>query len=111
MFLIVHHFIWAYPKNAQLLATSFGVCERQVQGENLWKWVRRIAALKGIKIVWPEDEYNNPHSQIFIISVDGTDFKVWERKHATMTIDSGQYSHKFNHGGLKYEIAIDVYWA
>jgi hypothetical protein len=41
-------------------------------------------------IVWPEDEYNNPESQIFIISVDGTDFKMWERKHARMTIDKGQ---------------------
>jgi hypothetical protein len=111
MFLIAHNFLWAYPKNAQLLATSFGVCERQVQGENLWRWVRRIAALKGLKIVWPEDEYNDPESQTFIISVDGTDFKVWERKHPTMTLDKGQYSHKFNHGGLKYEIAIDVYRA
>jgi hypothetical protein len=26
-----------------------------------------------------------------------------------MPIDKGQYSHKFNHGALKYEIAIDVY--
>jgi hypothetical protein len=25
------------------------------------------------------------------------------------SIDNGQYSHKFNHGGLKYEIAIDVF--
>jgi hypothetical protein len=108
MFLIAHNFLRAYPKNAQLLATSFGVCEWQVQGKNLWRWVRRLATLKGIKIVWTEDEYNNPESQTFIILVDGTDSKVWERKHATMTVDKDQYSYKFNHGGLKYEIAIDV---
>ena len=26
-----------------------------------------------------------------------------------MPYDKGQFSHKFNHGALKYEIAIDVY--
>jgi hypothetical protein len=26
-----------------------------------------------------------------------------------MPIDKGQYSHKFNHGALTYEIAINVY--
>jgi hypothetical protein len=109
MFLIVHHFLWAYPKNAKILGSAFSVCERLVQGENLRRWVRMIAALKAIKILWPEEEYNNQHGQFFIVSVDGTDFKVWEKKHPTMPIDKGQYSHKFNHGGLKYEIAIDVY--
>ncbi len=44
-----------------------------------------------------------------LFPVDGTDFKVWEKKHPAMPIDKGQYSHKFNHGTLKYEIAIDVY--
>jgi hypothetical protein len=109
MFLIVHHFLWAYPKNAKMLASAFLVCERLVQGNNLWRWVRMITALKAIKIVWPEEECNNPHGGIFIVSVDGTDFKVWEKKDLVMQIDKGQYSHKFNHGVLKYEITIDVY--
>jgi hypothetical protein len=81
MFLIANHFLWAYPKNAKILGSAFPVCERLVQGDNLWRWVRMIAALKAIKIVCPEEEYNNPHGRIFIISVDGTDFKVWEKKH------------------------------
>jgi hypothetical protein len=80
-----------------------------VQGENLWRWVRMIAALKAKKIVWPEEEYNNQNSQKFIISVVRTDFKVWERKHPTMPYDKGQYSRKFNHGTFKYEIAMDIY--
>jgi hypothetical protein len=109
MFFVAHHFLWAYPKNGKILASAFSVCERTVQGENLWRWVRMIAALKATKIVWPAEEYNDPNSQIFIISVDGTDFKVWERKHPMMPYDKGHYSHKFNHGALKYEIAMDVY--
>jgi hypothetical protein len=108
-FFTAHHFMWAYPKNAKILASSFAVCEKRVQGENLWRWVRMIAALKSKKIVWPEEEYNDPTRQIFIVSVDGTDFKVWERKHPKFPYDKGQYSHKFNHGALKYEIAMDIY--
>jgi hypothetical protein len=110
-FLIAHHFLWAYPKNAKLLARVFGVCEREVQGHNLWRWVTMIAALKANKIVWPEAEFNDPAGHIFIISVDGTDFRVWEKKHPTFTIDRQQCSHKFKHGALKYEIAIDIYRA
>ncbi len=38
-FLIATHFIWAYPKNGDMLASWFGVGLRQVQGKNLWHWV------------------------------------------------------------------------
>jgi hypothetical protein len=108
MFLIAHHFLWTYPKNAKLLASRFGICERYVRGENLWRWIRMIAKLKAKKIVWNQS-LDDPNSQIFIVTVDGTDFKVWEKKHPTLPIDKAQYSHKFNHGALKYEIAVDVY--
>jgi hypothetical protein len=108
-FLIATHFLWAYPKNGEMLASRFGVGLRQVQGENLWRWVRMIASLKEKKIVWPAEIYNDPTGQMYIVSVDGVDFKVWEMKHPMMPIDKGGYSHKFNHGALKYEIAIDVY--
>jgi hypothetical protein len=65
----------------------------------------------GETIVWPEVKFNDPAVHIFIISVQGTDFRVWEEKHPTFTIDMQQCSHKFTHGALKYEIAIDVYRA
>lgn len=106
------HFLWAYPKNADILATATGKgCKRQVEGENLWLWVRMIAALRFSTFVWPEEEFASRTGQIFIVSVDGVDFKCWEKKHPLMPYDKGQYSHKFKHGGLKYEIAIDVYRA
>ena len=69
-----------------------------------------IAALKKLKIVWPED-FETSSSQIFIIAVDGTDFKVWESKHPRFPYDKGQYSHKYNHAALKYEIAMDIFRA
>ena len=67
-FLIAVHFLWAYPKNGDILATAFQVNLRQVQGENLWVWVHRIAALKALKIVWPTAEYQDPNRQVFIVS-------------------------------------------
>ena len=45
-FLIATHFLWAYPKNGEMLASRFGVGLRRVQGENLRRWVRMIASLK-----------------------------------------------------------------
>ena len=82
----------------------------QVEGENLWQWVRIIAALKKHKVIWPSDRYNDPESQIFIVTVDGVDFRCFEnRRHATLPYNKGEYSKKFNHSALKYEIAIDCY--
>jgi hypothetical protein len=108
MFLIAHHFLWAYPKNSKMVASRFRICERNVRGEPLWRWLRMIAALKAKKIVW-DKSLDDPKSQVFILTVDGTDYKVWEKKHPHFTIDKKQYSQKYNHGALKYEIAIDVY--
>ncbi|CAJ1935487.1 unnamed protein product, partial [Cylindrotheca closterium] len=34
--LIALHFLWAYPKNAIILANTTGTSERMVQGEFLW---------------------------------------------------------------------------
>jgi hypothetical protein len=108
-FLMAHHFLWAYPKNSKLLVSTFKhIGERDARGKELWRWVEMIAQLKEKKIVWDKN-LDDPDSTVFIVSVDGTDFKVWEKKHPHFSIDKGQYSHKFNHGGLKYEIAIDVF--
>ena len=108
-FLIACHFLWAYPKNAQILADSFGVCLCSLQGDRLWRWIRMIGELRQYKVIWPAAEYNNPDGRIFLVTIDGVDCKTRERKHPTMPIDTGTFSHKFNHGGLKYEIAIDIF--
>jgi hypothetical protein len=63
-FLIATHFLWAYPKNGEMLASRFGVGLRQVQGDNLWHWVRLIASLKEKKFVWPEERYNDPNATL-----------------------------------------------
>jgi hypothetical protein len=64
---------------------------------------------KAKKIVWDES-MDNPTIQIFIVTINGTDFNVcWEKKHPILPYDKSQDSQKFNKGALKYEIAVDVY--
>ena len=109
-FLMAHHWLWAKPKNALVMATMFGVAEKYCQGEHLWRWVRKIAALQEEKIVWEDrtDEELAIEKETFTISVDGTDFAIWEPKHPTLPIDKSYASHKFKNAGLRYEIAVSV---
>jgi DDE superfamily endonuclease len=109
MYLAAHYFLWTYPKNASLLASHFSICERNARGEPLWQWIRKIAAMKDEKIVWDE-RLDSPLSERFIITVDGTDFRVWEQQHPTLPIDRSMYSIKFNHGAYKYEIALSIFF-
>jgi hypothetical protein len=110
MFLVAHFFLWTYPKNSSLLASRFRICERYSRGQHLWKWIEQIAALKKKKIVW-DPLLNDPNSGIFVVTIDGTDFRTWEKKHPTLSRDNGQCSQKFNHGAVKYEIAISIFSA
>jgi hypothetical protein len=73
VFLVAHHFLWTYPKKSQLLATPFGICDRYAIGDPLWRWIKKIAVLKEKKIVW-DASLDDPNSQRFIVTVDGTDF-------------------------------------
>ena len=60
------------------------------------------------KIVW-QPRFDDPQSAIFFISIDGTDFRMWEKKHPTLPIDQKQFSHKYGHGAVKYEIGLSVH--
>jgi hypothetical protein len=53
------HFLWAYPKNAAILASAVGVAGGNVKGKPLWKWVYIIAQLTSKAFVWPTDEYGD----------------------------------------------------
>lgn len=58
--------------------------------------------------VWRE-ELNDPGTEIFIITVDGTDCKIWEKKHQRYPIDIGFFSKKFQHAAVKYEIGVAIF--
>lgn len=109
MFLVAHSFIWTYPKNAKVLNGRFSfLCLRNACGEPVWRWVSKILALRAAKIVWPES-LDKDDSETFVVSVDGVDFKIWEKKHPLLNKDEKMCSHKFKSAGLKYEIGISVF--
>ena len=105
-FLLTHNFLWRYS-TARELAVHWGQCERLSRGEPLWRWVRKIAALKEEHIVW-DCRLDREDTETFIISVDGTDYRAQEKSNEELNVDKKQYSKKFNHGGLKYEIAVGI---
>jgi hypothetical protein len=107
-FLMAHFFLWQYPKNSVSFASRFKICERYARGEHVWYWVDKIAALKEKVIVWTED-LDAMGTSVFSFSVDGTDFKAFEKKHPTLNQDKKDCSKKFNHGAMKYEIAMSVF--
>jgi hypothetical protein len=106
-FMMAHYYLWTYEKNSTLLASRFGICESYCRGKPLWTWIKKIAALRERKIVW-DDSLDSPSTEVFIISVDGTDMRVWEKKHSLLNVDKKQCSQKFKHGAVKYEIALSV---
>lgn len=109
MFLVAHYFLWNYPKNASVLSSRFStLCERRSRGEPLWKWIRKIGELKEQKIVW-DPSLDDPEMAIFAVSVDGTDFRIWEPKHPLLNMDKKYCSQKFKHGAVKYEITLSVF--
>ena len=75
----------------------------------LWCYVRKLAALKQLKIKWPDDF---PHDDEWVISVDCTDCPIEEiTTHPTLSQDSELYSFKLNGAGFRYECGIDLFYS
>lgn len=83
---------------------------RYLQGRNLWYWVKKIAALKVQKIVW-NSALSRHDTEIIGLTVDGVNFRAWEKKHPTLNKDPAYYDHKHHTCGFKYEIALMIYEA
>ena len=75
----------------------------------VWYYVRKIQALKAVKIVWPD---NFPATDVWVISIDCTDCPIEEiTTHPTLSQDSELYSFKLNGAGLRYEYGIDLFYS
>lgn len=108
MYLAAHFYMWNKPRNAKVLASRFQIAESRAQGQSLWKWIKRMAALKAVKIVW-DQALDDQDSEVFIVSLDGVDFPTRQEKHETLPRDPQMYSHKSNGPAWKYEIALCVF--
>ncbi len=101
--MVAMHFLWAWPKKASILASVMDISVGDASRRPLWKWVARMGSLKAIKI-----QANFSVDEIYAISADGTDFKIWEKKHPKYSIDTTAFSHKFKACGAKYLIGLSL---
>ena len=108
-YIMAHYWLWTYQRSSDMYATVFQVCERNCRGEPIMKWIKRIAALKALKIKMNIHEMANPDGPDFVLTVDGVDFRKAERKHPTLPQDNKDCSHKFRHAAFRYEVAIDIW--
>jgi hypothetical protein len=106
-FFRTHVLLYHYP-TARLLAWFFAVSLGLVKGEVLWTWIRKMQALKAIKILWQE-RWNDPDSEKYIITVDGVHCTINEPKHPEYSKNKKYYSHKNHTAGFNYELGISVY--
>jgi len=103
--LMAMNFLYRYTTELQR-AGMFGVSPHTA-GTKTWLYVRKIQALKEKMIVWPED--HEWGEDIFIITVDGTHFRIHEPTHPTKSQDKSYYSFKYKSSGCSYEIGIRVH--
>ena len=104
-FLIANHFLKTYGSD-DVRAAQFGGMDPKLLNTLTWIYVRKIAALKPDKIVWPdEDEWQT----VFIASVDGTHYRTNEPRDPDMRKNPKNYSHKFHLPGLNYEITLHLW--
>lgn len=103
------YFLRKYPTYADM-EDAFGYCPNTVQ-KWVWFYLKKLAALKRDKIIWPEawDDPNSPNLPHFLISVDGTHTRCYERQTDQFNRDSGFYSHKFNKAGYGWEIGLSLW--
>ena len=89
--------------NWEVTASKFDVCDRTARD---WTWwmIKKIAALKEAKIVWPES-----FDTIFTVSVDGTHCPIQEPYDPIKPRDTTYFSVKHGGVGLNYEVAIDIF--
>ena len=106
-FLVAIYFLWNYSRNKEVLATSTQSNAYSVSSAILWLWIDRIAWLEVLKIKWIP-ELTDPSKEILALTIDGTDFRVWEKSHPDLPLDRQQMSVKFNHGALKYLLFISI---
>jgi hypothetical protein len=106
-FIIANYFCKVYPINARCTGQAFDLSPDYGQGDRVWKWVRKIAALYETKIYWHES-LNDPNGPIVVCSVDGKDQKRYEVQHPRYSKDKRYCSHKCGSAALKWEVAVAI---
>lgn len=105
---MAHYYLYNYPRSDAVLSTVFNITSRYCRGIHLWRWIEIIHNLKELKIRW-DPVLDDPNSEIFAISVDGTNKMTYEKKHELLNKDPSMFDNKHNCAGWKWEVALSVF--
>lgn len=89
-------------------AGIFKINEKSVR-ERQWEFVKKISALKHVKIVWPDNWGEDENTPYFLYTVDGVHALFHEVQHGTESKDPSYYSHKTKSASLAYELALHLW--
>jgi len=103
-FLLTLHFLYRYPTEIEK-SNMWKNCRNTVRK---WSWffVDRIRALKIELFRWPEDNFGDLK---WVMSVDGTHFRIEEPSGGEVSKDPSYYSFKHHCAGFNYEIGLSLY--
>jgi hypothetical protein len=102
-FMAALHFLKCYDF-LKIRANLFKELNRNIIDNMTFHYIKKIAALKGLKITWPDH-----FDEIFIASVDGTHFHINEPREPDVRKNPKNYSFKFHLSGLNYEIVLHLW--
>jgi len=74
--------------------------------EPAWFYVKKIAALKALKIVWLDP---NEWRTAFVASVNGTHRPINEPRDPLVRKNRKWYSHKDEHAGMNFEVVMALF--
>jgi hypothetical protein len=103
-FLMAMHHLKRYPTEIEREA-MFDISHMWGR-DRCWFYIKRVQALKALKILWPDDNFGD---DIWAITVDGTHCWIQEPQHPSWSQDREYYSHKYNKAGLNYELGISLW--
>lgn len=87
-FMYAQNFLWTYTTTV-VQAALFNGADNARLGRLKWKYVRKLASLKAIKIVWPDN-----WDETLICSVDGTHAATNEPRDPVYRKNKKNYSHE-----------------
>lgn len=103
-YLMAHHFLKQYPTESE--RKSMYQQRTHTLRDNVWYYVKKIAALMPEKIFIPENHILG--DDIWIMTVDGTMSAANEKAGEDVTKDPKHYSHKHHSAGFNTEVGISI---
>jgi hypothetical protein len=83
----------------------WGVTEKTIE-KYVWQYTWAVEALAQTKVVWPFEEGDDMPKEIFLATVDGVHFKVYEMR---QTPNKNMKSPKSGGAAVAYELAISIW--